>query len=172
MALFNRYSMDSAVRGLAVWNFCADQCHFLTSVIAIAVAVPLGLFSAICLSEYAPRNVRKWLKPALELLAGVPTVVYGYFALLLVTPFLRSFFPWISGFNGLSAGFVLGISITPLIAALSEDALYAVPDSLRDGSYALGATKRETILGVVLPAALSGVVASIILAMSRAIGKR
>lgn len=151
--------------------FVLISATFLTSIIAIAVAVPLGLFSAICLSEYAPRNVRKWLKPALELLAGVPTVVYGYFALLLVTPFLRSFAPWISGFNGLSAGFVLGISITPLIAALSEDAIYAVPDSLRQGSYALGATKRETILGVVLPAALSGVVASIILAMSRAVGE-
>lgn len=143
----------------------------LTSVIAILVAVPLGLLSAICLSEYAPRSARKWLKPALEILAGVPTVVYGYFALLLVTPFLRSFFPWIAGFNGLSAGLVLGISITPLIAALSEDAIYAVPDSLRQGSYALGTTKRETILGVVLPAALSGIVASCILAISRAVGE-
>ncbi len=151
--------------------FVLISATFLTSVIAILVALPLGLFSAVCLSEYAPAGVRKWLKPALELLAGVPTVVYGYFALLLVTPLIRSFAPWISGFNGLSAGLVLGISITPLIAALSEDAIYAVPNSLRQGSYALGATKRETIVGVVLPAALSGIVASIILAISRAVGE-
>jgi phosphate transport system permease protein len=144
---------------------------FLTSVIAIAVALPLGLLSAICLSEYAPKHVRLWLKPAVELLAGIPTVVYGYFALLLVTPILRGLFPWISGFNGLSAGLVLGISITPLIASLSEDAIYAVPDSLRQGSYAIGATKRETITNVVVPAALSGIVASCILAISRAVGE-
>lgn len=176
-------------REVPLWNFLTDNqwtplftnarfgilvlisATLLTSIIAVLVAVPLGLLSAICLSEYAPRSARKWLKPALEILAGVPTVVYGYFALLLVTPFLRSFFPWISGFNGLSAGLVLGISITPLIAALSEDAIYAVPDSLRQGSYALGTTKRETILGVVLPAALSGIVASCILAISRAVGE-
>ncbi len=144
---------------------------FLTSLIAIVVAVPLGLFSAICLSEYASPNLRRWLKPALELLAGVPSVVFGYFALLLVTPFLRSMFPQIAGFNALSAGLVLGISITPLIASLSEDAIYAVPDSLRQGCYALGTTRRETITGVVLPAALSGIVASCILAISRAVGE-
>jgi phosphate transport system permease protein len=144
---------------------------FLTSLIAIAVALPLGLLSAICLSEYASASVRRWLKPAIELLAGIPTVVYGYFALLFVTPLIRSAFPGIAGFNGFSAGIVLGISITPLVASLSEDAIYAVPNSLRQGSYAIGATKRETITNVVVPAALSGIVASCILAISRAVGE-
>lgn len=143
----------------------------LTSAIAILVALPLGLLSAICLSEYAPAKMRRWLKPALEILAGIPTVVYGYFALLFVTPLLQKFIPALEGFNALSAGIVLGISILPLVASLSEDAIYAVPSSLRQGAYALGATKRETILGVVLPAALSGIVASFILAISRAIGE-
>ena len=143
----------------------------MLSGIAIAVALPLGLFSAICLSEYAPPKVRRTLKPLLEILAGIPSVVFGYFALLLVTPFLQSFIPELEGFNALSAGIVLGISITPLVASLSEDAISAVPQSLRDGAYALGATKRETIVSVVLPAALSGIVASVILAVSRAIGE-
>ncbi len=143
----------------------------LTSVIAIAVALPIGLLAAICLSEYAPAKVRKWLKPALEILAGVPTVVFGYFALLTVTPFLQNIIPGIQGFNALSAGLVLGVSIIPLVASLSEDAIYAVPRSLRDGAYALGSTKREAITSVVLPAALSGIVASFILAISRAIGE-
>ena len=143
----------------------------LTTGIAILVAVPLGLLSAICLSEYASPKMRQVLKPALEVLAGVPTVVYGYFALLFVTPLLQKLIPGLQGFNALSAGMVLGIAITPLIASLSEDAIYAVPRSLRDGSYALGATKRETIISVVLPAALSGIVASVILAVSRAIGE-
>jgi phosphate transport system permease protein len=143
----------------------------LISVIAIAVALPLGLLAAICLSEYAPAKLRKWLKPSLEVLAGVPTVVFGYFALLTVTPFLQTFIPGMQGFNALSAGLVLGISIIPLVASLSEDALYAVPRSLREGAYAVGATKRETIISVVLPAALSGIVASFILAISRAIGE-
>lgn len=144
---------------------------FLTSVVAIAVALPLGLLSAIYLSEYASPKWRRWLKPALEILAGVPTVVFGYFALLTVTPFLRSFIPDMQGFNALSAGIVLGIAIIPVVASLSEDAIYAVPRSLREGSYALGTTKRETITGVVLPAALSGIVASFVLAISRAVGE-
>ncbi|NEO26679.1 MAG: phosphate ABC transporter permease subunit PstC [Kamptonema sp. SIO4C4] len=144
---------------------------FLTSGIAIVVALPLGLFSAICLSEYASERMRKILKPILEILAGVPTVVYGYFALLFVTPLLQTFIPNLEGFNALSAGIVLGIMITPLVASLSEDAIYSVPQSLRDGSYALGATKRETVTRVVLPAALSGIVSSLILAISRAIGE-
>lgn len=144
---------------------------FLTAIIAISVALPLGLFSAIYLSEYAPPRLRKWLKPALEILAGVPTVVFGYFALLLVTPFLQFFIPNLGGFNALSAGLVLGVSITPLVASLSEDAIYAVPESLRQGAYALGCTKRETIVGVILPSALSGIVASCILAISRALGE-
>ncbi|MEM9818341.1 MAG: phosphate ABC transporter permease subunit PstC [Cyanobacteria bacterium P01_D01_bin.6] len=144
---------------------------FLTSFIGLIIAIPLGLLSAICLSEYAPRQLRKVLKPALELLAGVPTVVFGYFALLLVTPSLRSFIPDMSIFNALSAGIVLGFAILPTIASLSEDAIFAVPSSLRQGSYALGSTKRETIIGVVLPAALSGIVASIILGVARAVGE-
>jgi len=144
---------------------------FLTSIIAIAAALPLGLLAAICLSEYASVKVRRWLKPALEVLAGVPTVVFGYFALLLVTPFLQTFIPGLQGFNALSAGLILGVSIIPLVASLSEDALYAVPRSLREGTYALGATKHEVILGTVLPAALSGIMASFILAISRAVGE-
>lgn len=143
----------------------------LTTGIAILVALPLGLLAAVYLSEYANPKIRKWLKPALEILAGVPSVVFGYFALLTVTPFLRSFIPGLQGFNALSAGLTLGVSIIPLVASLSEDALYSVPDSLRQGSYAIGATKRETITSVVIPAALSGIVASFILAVSRAIGE-
>jgi phosphate transport system permease protein len=151
--------------------FVLISATFLTSVIAMLVAVPLGLLSAVCLSEYAPRNLRAWLKPGLEILAGVPSVVFGYFALLLVTPFLRQFIPGMNTFNGLSAGLVMGIAILPTIASLSEDAIFAVPQSLRQGSYAIGATKRETILNVVLPAALSGIVASIVLGVARAVGE-
>jgi phosphate transport system permease protein len=151
--------------------FVLISATFLTSAIAIAVALPIGLLAAICLSEYAPSRVRRWLKPALEILAGVPSVVFGYFALLLVTPFLQRFIPGLQGFNALSAGLVLGISIIPLVASLSEDAIYSVPRSLRNGAYALGATKREVILSVVLPAALSGIVASFILSISRAVGE-
>lgn len=151
--------------------FVLISATLLTSVIALIVAIPLGLFAAISLSEYASPRVRRILKPILEILAGVPTVVYGYFALLTVTPVLRSFVPGLQGFNALSAGMVLGIMITPMVASLSEDAIYAVPQSMRDGSYALGATRRETIISVIIPAALSGIVASIILAVSRAIGE-
>ncbi len=151
--------------------FVLLSATFLTSAIALVVAVPLGLLSAIYLSEYAPPKLRKWLKPALEILAGVPSVVFGYFALLLVTPFLQIFIPGLGGFNALSAGIVMGISITPLIASLSEDAIFSVPSSLEQGAYALGCTKRETITNVILPAALSGIVASCILAVSRAIGE-
>ncbi len=143
----------------------------MIAVISLLVAAPLGLLAAICMSEYAQPNVRRVLKPLLELLAGVPTVVYGYFALLTVTPFLQKFFPNLQSFNALSAGLVLGIMITPLVASLSEDALYSVPRSLKDASYALGATKRETVTSVIVPAALSGIVSSIILAVSRAIGE-
>ncbi|MBD2180804.1 phosphate ABC transporter permease subunit PstC [Planktothrix sp. FACHB-1355] len=151
--------------------FVLISATLLTSTIAISVALPVGLLSAICLSEYAPAKIRRWLKPALEILAGVPTVVFGYFALLLVTPFLQKIIPGLQGFNALSAGLVLGVSIIPLVASLSEDAIYAVPRSLREGAYALGATKRETIVGVVLPSALSGIVASFVLAISRAVGE-
>ncbi|MFZ9737747.1 MAG: phosphate ABC transporter permease subunit PstC [Prochlorotrichaceae cyanobacterium] len=151
--------------------FVLVSATLMISTIAICVALPLGLLSAVFLSEYADTKLRKILKPLLEVLAGIPSVVFGYFALLVVTPFLQGFIPGLGGFNALSAGIVLGISITPLVASLSEDAIYAVPQSLRDGCYALGATKRETITSVVLPAALSGIVASLILAISRAIGE-
>ena len=139
--------------------------------IALLVAVPIGLLSAIYLSELAPERVRKVAKPILEILAGIPTVVYGYFALLFVTPLLRSVLPEIQFWNALSAGIALGIAIIPLVSSLSEDIIYAVPRALREGAYALGATKYETIRSVVLPAALSGIAAAVILAMSRAIGE-
>jgi len=151
--------------------FVLVSATIMISVISILVALPLGLLSAICLSEYATPKVRRILKPILEILAGVPTVVYGYFALLTVTPFLKTFLPGLQGFNALSAGLVLGVMITPMVASLSEDALYSVPRSLKDGAYALGATKRETVTSVILPAALSGIVSSLILAVSRAIGE-
>jgi phosphate transport system permease protein len=183
--------------------FVLVSATLMTSTIAISVAVPLGLLSAIFLSEFASLNVRRVLKPTLEVLAGIPSVVFGYFALLTVTPVLQSAFdfvrtpieippglnflpftyylapayflempfPYLQGFNALSAGLVLGISITPLVASLSEDAIYSVPQSLRDGAYALGATKREAVTAVVIPAALSGIVASVILAISRAVGE-
>lgn len=144
---------------------------FLTSIIAIIVALPIGLLAAIYLSEYAPPKLRKWVKPALEVLAGVPTVVFGYFALLFVTPVLQTFIPGLQGFNALSAGAVMGIAIIPLVASLSEDAIYSVPQSLRQGAYAMGCTKKEVVTGVVIPAALSGIVASFILAVSRAVGE-
>ncbi|MGF1604474.1 MAG: phosphate ABC transporter permease subunit PstC [Thermosynechococcaceae cyanobacterium] len=143
----------------------------MTSVIALLVALPIGLLSAVCLSEYASPKARRWLKPALEVLAGVPTVVYGYFALLTVTPLLQSLIPNVQIFNALSAGLVMGFAIVPVVASLSEDAIYAVPQSLRQGAYSLGTTKRETVVGVVLPAALSGIVASFVLGVSRAVGE-
>ena len=151
--------------------FVLVSATVMIAVISVLVALPLGLLCAICLSEYASPTVRRILKPILEILAGVPTVVYGYFALLTVTPFLQTFLPPLQGFNALSAGLVLGVMITPMVASLSEDALYSVPRSLKDGAYALGATKRETVTSVILPAALSGIVASLILAVSRAIGE-
>jgi phosphate transport system permease protein len=135
------------------------------------VAIPFGLAAAVYLAEYAPGGVRRVLKPSLELLAGVPTVVYGYFALTFVTPMLQRVWPQLQVYNALSAGLVVGIMIMPMVASLSEDALRAVPRGLAEGAYALGATKVETVLRVVLPGALSGVIASFILALSRAIGE-
>lgn len=139
--------------------------------IACLVAIPLGLASAIYLSEYAPKRVRKIIKPILEVLAGVPTIVYGYFALSLVTPLIQSLFNSAGVFNALSAGIVVGIMIIPMVSSLSEDAMSAVPRSLRDGAYALGATRFEVALKIVVPAAFSGIVASAVLAFSRAIGE-
>lgn len=143
----------------------------LTSFIAILVALPIGLIIAIYLSEYAPRKFRNYVKPSLELLAAVPTVVYGFFALTVVTPFLQKIIPGMSGFNSLSAGFVMGIMIIPIISSLSEDALNAVPKSLREASYGMGSTRLQTAIRVTVPAATSGIVVSIILAISRAIGE-
>ena len=143
----------------------------LTAVGAMLVALPLGLLSAIYLSEYAPEAVRRTLKPVLEVLAGIPTVVYGYFALLFVTPLLRGLSEDISVFNGLSASIVMGIMILPMVSSLSEDAMRAVPRSLREGAYALGSTKLEVSTRVVVPAALSGIMAAFILAASRAVGE-
>ena len=144
---------------------------FLTTAIAMAVALPFGLMAAVYMSEYASERTRRILKPSIEILAGIPTVVYGYFALLFVTPLLKKLIPSISGFNALSAGIVMGIMIIPTVASLSEDALYAVPRSLREGAYALGASTRQVVTGIVIPAASSGILASFILGVSRALGE-
>ena len=143
----------------------------LTSFIALLVATPLGLIIAVYLSQYASPNIRRWVKPVLEFLAGVPTVVYGYFALLYVTPLLKGVIPGLNTFNALSAGLVMGVMILPVVASLSEDALYAVPTSLRDAAYGLGYTRLQAVWKIVFPAALSGISASIILAFSRAVGE-
>lgn len=143
----------------------------LTTVIALSVAVPVGLIIAIYLSEYASDRFRSVIKPVLEILAAVPTVVYGFFALMFVTPFLQLFIPSLAGFNSLSAGLVMGIMIIPYVSSLSEDALSAVPYSLRQASYGLGASKFQTSFKVVFPAAASGVTVAVILAFSRAIGE-
>ena len=145
---------------------------FLIAVLSMVVALPLGLLTAIFLSEYAPERVRRVVKPVLEVLAGIPTVVYGYFALKFVTQqVLQPINDDILIFNALSASIVMGIMILPMVASLSEDAMRAVPRSLREGAYALGATKLEVSLRVVVPAAISGIVAAFILAISRAIGE-
>lgn len=141
------------------------------SIIAAIVAVPIGLASAIFLSEYASDRTRRIIKPILEVLAGIPTIVYGFFALTFVTPLLREMIPSLEIFNALSPGIVIGIMITPMIASLSEDAMSSVPNSMREGALALGSTKFEVAIKVVLPAAISGIIASIVLAISRAIGE-
>lgn len=143
----------------------------LTSAIAILVAGPLGILTAIFLSEYAPVRLRQILKPILEILAGVPTIVYGYFALLFVTPLLQKLIPGLGGFNALSPGIVMGIMIIPLVSSLSEDAMYAVPRGLREAAYALGSSRLQTAWQVVVPAAFSGITASFVIAISRAIGE-
>lgn len=142
-----------------------------TSAIALAVAVPIGTVAAIFLSEFASHKTREIIKPILELLVGVPTVVFGYFALFFVTPLLQSIYPELPTFNMLGAGIVMGIMIIPYIASMSEDAMRAVPMSMREGSYAMGATRFQTAIKVVTPAAISGIVAAYILAISRAVGE-
>ena len=180
IAFFRRVSVFEFLTGTVWTPLCVPE-HFgvlplvvgsvLVSIIAALIAIPLGLGSAIYLSEFAPERLRRFLKPVLEILAGVPSVVYGYFALTFVTPLLQPLIPGLQLFNALSAGIVVGIMVLPLIASLSEDAMNAVPRGLRQGAYALGATKFEVATRVVTPAALSGIVASFILAISRAIGE-
>jgi phosphate transport system permease protein len=143
----------------------------VTTAVALAVAVPMGSLIAIYLSEYASRGIREMIKPTLELLSAVPTVVYGYFALLFVTPALQKLWPELPGFNMLSAGLVIGIMIVPYVSSVSEDAMRAVPLHLREGAFALGATRMQTALRVVFPSALSGISAAYVLGISRAIGE-
>jgi len=143
----------------------------LVTALAAAVAIPVGLATATFLSEYAPDRAQRTLKPILEVLAGIPTVVYGYFALTFVTPQLQKLFPEMLVFNALSAGVVMGLMIVPMVSSLSEDAMRAVPRSLREAAYALGATRLEVSVRVVIPAALSGIIAAFILGISRAIGE-
>ena len=163
------------------WTTLFDDAHYgilplvsgtvVSSFIALMVALPLGTIIAIYLSEFAPFTVREVAKPFLELLGGVPTVVYGYFALLFVTPLLQAVYPELPGFNLLSAGLVMGIMIIPYVSSMTEDAMRAVPMNLREGSYAMGATRFQTAIRVVMPAAFSGIAAAYILGISRAVGE-
>ena len=163
------------------WTPLFDDAHFgimvllagtlTSSGVALLIAIPLGTIIAIYLSEFAGHKTREVMKPLLELLSGIPTIIFGYFALLFVTPLLQKIYPELPGFNVLSAGIVMGIMIIPYVSSLSEDAMRAVPMSLREGSYALGATRLQTALRVVVPAALSGIAAAYILGISRAVGE-
>jgi phosphate transport system permease protein len=180
LAFFSRVSIIEFLTDTQ-WTPVFEDAHFgilplvsgtvMSSAIALAVAVPFGTILAIYLSEYAGARLREIIKPILELLAGVPTVAFGYFALLLVTPLFQTFIPGLAGFNLLVPGIVMGIMILPYIVSLSEDAMRAVPSSLREGAYALGFTKLQTATRVVIPAAFSGVAAAFILGMSRAVGE-
>lgn len=158
-----------AQQRFGVWALVAGT--FLTSVIAVGTALPLGLLAAIYLSEFASARLRGILKPSVEILAGIPSVIYGYFALAFVTPALQRVVPGLAGFNALGAGLVMGIMILPIIASLSEDAIHAVPLSLREAAYALGGGKLAAIRRVVLPTAISGIGASVIIGVSRAVGE-
>jgi phosphate transport system permease protein len=163
------------------WTPLFDDAHFgimvllsgtiTSSAVALAIAIPLGTIIAIYLSEFANHKTRETMKPLLELLSGVPTIIYGYFALLFVTPLIQKIYPELPGFNVLSAGIVMGIMIIPYVSSLSEDAMRAVPMSLREGSYAMGATRYQTAIKVVVPAAFSGIAAAYILGISRAVGE-
>ena len=163
------------------WTPLFDDAHFgimvllsgtiTSSLVALAIAIPLGTVIAIYLSEFAPFKVREVAKPFLELLGGVPTIVYGFFALLFVTPLLQHVYPGLPGFNLLSAGIVMGIMIIPYVSSISEDAMRAVPMNLREGSYAMGATRFQTAVKVVVPAAFSGIASAYILGISRAVGE-
>jgi phosphate transport system permease protein len=158
-----------AEKHFGIWPLVCGT--FLTTAIALFVAVPLGLLAATFLSEFAAERSRRIVKPVMELLAGIPTIVYGYFALTFVTPVLQNVIPGLASFNALSPGIVMGIMIFPIIASLSEDSLYAVPASLREGALALGASRLATVLRVVIPTAFSGVTAAVVLGFSRAIGE-
>ncbi|MBC8152455.1 MAG: phosphate ABC transporter permease subunit PstC, partial [Bacteroidetes bacterium] len=176
-------------QSVGLWDFLTDpqwtplfaDKHFgilplltgtlLTTVIAMLVAMPVGVIIAVYLREYATATLRRVMQPLLEVLAAVPTVVYGFFALTVVTPFLQQIIPGVAGFNALSAGIVMGIMIIPLVTSLSEDALMAVPESLRQASYGLGATRLQTAFRVMVPAASSGILVSLLLAFSRAVGE-
>jgi len=163
------------------WTPLFDDAHYgimvllsgtiTSSMVALLVAIPLGTVIAIYLSEFAPFSVREIAKPFLELLGGIPTIIYGYFALLFLTPLLQKILPGLPGFNLLSAGIVMGIMIIPYVASLSEDAMRAVPMALREGSYATGATRLQTSLRVVVPSAISGIASAYILGVSRAVGE-
>jgi phosphate transport system permease protein len=163
------------------WTPLFDDAHFgivvllagtvSSSAVALSIAIPLGTIIAIYLSEFAGHKTREVMKPLLEMLSGVPTIIYGYFALLFVTPLLQRIYPDLPGFNVLSAGIVMGVMIIPYVSSLSEDAMRAVPMSLREGSYAMGATRFQTAVKVVVPAALSGIAAAYILGISRAVGE-
>lgn len=183
------YESIGFFRQVSLWEFLTDrqwtplfsEPHYgilplvsgtlVTTTVALAVAVPMGSLIAIYLSEYSSSGTREVIKPALELLSAVPTVVYGYFALLFVTPALQKLWPELPGFNMLSAGLVIGIMIVPYVSSVSEDAMRAVPLHLREGAFALGATRMQTALRVVFPSALSGITAAYILGISRAIGE-
>lgn len=168
---FTNTVWQPAIGQFGIWPLVTAT--MVTSIIAMLIAVPLGLAVAIYLSEYASERVRSTLKPTLEVLAGIPTVVYGYFALTFMTPLLRSIFGQntVQIYNTASAGIVIGILILPLISSMSEDALRAVPNALREAAYGLGATKLETTARIILPAAISGIAAATIIAMSRAVGE-
>lgn len=183
------YESVAFFRQVSLWDFLTDrqwtplfsEPHYgilplvsgtlVTTGVALAVAIPMGSLIAIYLSEYASRGTREVIKPALELLSAVPTVVYGYFALLFITPALQTLWPELPGFNMLSAGLVIGIMIVPYVSSVSEDAMRAVPLHLREGAFALGATRMQTALRVVFPSALSGITAAYVLGISRAIGE-
>ena len=180
LAFFRHVSLIDFVTDTQ-WTIMFEEKHYgiapllagtlVTSVIGLLVVVPLGTIIAIYLSEFAPHRLREFVKPLLELLVGVPTVVFGYFALLFVTPLLQKFIPNLPGFNMLGPGIVIGIMITPYISSVAEDAMRAVPMMLREGAYAMGATRFRTSITVVVPAAFSGIVAAYVLGVSRAVGE-
>ncbi|MFD2759430.1 phosphate ABC transporter permease subunit PstC [Lentibacillus juripiscarius] len=180
ITFFSRVSFLEFITGTEWWPFGEDPTYgvlpliggtMLITVIAMLVALPAGLASAIYLSEFAPERTRKIIKPVLEVLAGIPTIVYGFFALTFVTPVLETIIQDLPIFNALSPGIVVGVMIIPMIASLSEDALRSVPGSMREGALAMGSTRLEVAMKVVVPAALSGIIASFVLGISRAIGE-